>query len=113
MKKKKPKKTTKMRKRLKLSERPLTNKEGEVRELTAEDIRKMRPMEEVLSPEMVEMIRNRKVGQRGPQKKPTKISVTMRYSPEVVVYFKSTGNGWQTRMDEALKDWIKKHKSAA
>jgi len=97
-----------------LKEKPLTNQDGEVRELTAADFRKMRPAKEVLPPELYEgLINLKKVGQRGPQKKPKKISITMRYSPEVVEYFKSTGDGWQTRMDDALKEWIKKHKRAA
>ncbi len=97
-----------------MKEKPLTNQDGEVRELTAADFRKMRPAKEVLPPELYEgLINLKKVGQRGPQKKPKKISITMRYSPEVVEYFKSTGDGWQTRMDDALKEWIKKHKRAA
>jgi hypothetical protein len=33
----------------------------------------------------------------------------LRYSPEVVSYFKSTGQGWQARMDDVLKGWIKRH----
>ncbi|MCB1796834.1 MAG: BrnA antitoxin family protein, partial [Candidatus Competibacteraceae bacterium] len=32
--------------------------------------------------------------------------LTVRYSPEVVAYFKATGKGWQARMDAALKEWI-------
>ncbi|MFC0140639.1 BrnA antitoxin family protein [Erwinia mallotivora] len=40
---------------------------------------------------------------------PLKKSATIRYSPEVIDAFKSTGRGWQTRMDTALKDWLKKH----
>ena len=43
---------------------------------------------------------------RGPGRKPRKRALTVRYSPEVVAYFKATGQGWQTRMDEALKEWI-------
>jgi uncharacterized protein (DUF4415 family) len=43
---------------------------------------------------------------RGPGQKPRKIQLTVRYSPEVVAYFKATGQGWQTRMDAALKEWI-------
>jgi uncharacterized protein (DUF4415 family) len=39
-----------------------------------------------------------------------KTRITIRCSPEVVEAFRATGNGWQTRMDEALKDWLKKHK---
>ncbi len=32
--------------------------------------------------------------------------VSIRYSPEVLVYFKSTGDGWQSRMDGVLKAYI-------
>jgi len=35
--------------------------------------------------------------------------LSIRYSPEVVDYFRATGSGWQTRMDEALKEWMKEH----
>ncbi|ECK6865719.1 BrnA antitoxin family protein [Salmonella enterica subsp. diarizonae] len=39
-----------------------------------------------------------------------KIRVTFRCSPEVVEAFRATGDGWQTRMNAALKDWLKQHK---
>ncbi|HFW4798935.1 TPA: BrnA antitoxin family protein [Salmonella enterica subsp. diarizonae serovar 60-67:z35:-] len=39
-----------------------------------------------------------------------KVSVNVRYSPEVVDAFRATGSGWQTRMNAALKDWLRKHK---
>lgn len=26
--------------------------------------------------------------------------------PDVIEYFKPTGEGWQVRMDDVLKDWI-------
>ncbi|MDF7681219.1 BrnA antitoxin family protein [Enterobacteriaceae bacterium ESL0689] len=41
---------------------------------------------------------------------PTKQSVTIRYSPEVIEAFRSTGKGWQTRMDDALKEWLSEHR---
>jgi uncharacterized protein (DUF4415 family) len=31
---------------------------------------------------------------------------SIRFSPEVLDYFRSTGKGWQTRVDAALKEWI-------
>ena len=34
---------------------------------------------------------------------------SVRYSPEVLSYFRSTGEGWQTRMDAALQRLVKKH----
>ena len=47
-------------------------------------------------------------GKRGPQKSPTKKLVSLRLSPEVVDHFKSTGPGWQTRIDSTLRESIKK-----
>jgi len=46
-------------------------------------------------------------GQRGRQKKPTKVLVTMRFSREVLDYFKASGDGWQTRINEILCDHVK------
>lgn len=48
-------------------------------------------------------------GERGPQKAPVKSRVTLRLSPEVVDYFKSSGSGWQTRLDQALKEYVTEH----
>jgi len=42
-----------------------------------------------------------------------KVQVSIRYHREVVDYFKSTGEGWQTRMDEALMEWVKTHSHSA
>ena len=50
-------------------------------------------------------------GQRGPQKQPTQIAVTVRYSPDVIEYFKATGEGWQTRMNDALPDYVALHRT--
>jgi uncharacterized protein (DUF4415 family) len=47
-------------------------------------------------------------GQRGPQKAPTKKLVSLRLSPEVIDHFKSTGRGWQTRIDSTLRQAIRK-----
>lgn len=47
-------------------------------------------------------------GKRGRQKSPTKQPVSIRLSPEVVAYFRATGKGWQTRIDDVLKEWIAK-----
>jgi uncharacterized protein (DUF4415 family) len=37
-----------------------------------------------------------------PKSEKTKQLLSVRYSREVVEYFKSTGDGWQSRMDEVL-----------
>ena len=41
-----------------------------------------------------------------------KRAVTVRYDAEVVEAFKATGKGWQTRMNDALKEWLKTHAPA-
>ena len=41
-----------------------------------------------------------------------KLLVSVRYSPEVVAYFKSTGEGWQSCMDEALREYVEQHRAA-
>lgn len=38
-----------------------------------------------------------------------KESVTIRLSPEVVGYFRASGKGWQTRLEQALKDYMQSH----
>lgn len=38
--------------------------------------------------------------------------VAIRLSPEVLTAFRATGPGWQRRIDEALKDWLKGHAPA-
>ena len=40
-----------------------------------------------------------------------KISTTIRLSPEVIAHFKAGGPGWQTRINEALHEWIVTHES--
>jgi len=54
----------------------------------------------------------RKPGQRGPGTRPPKVAINIRLSPEVLDAFKSTGDGWQTKVDGALKDWLKTHTPA-
>jgi uncharacterized protein (DUF4415 family) len=47
-------------------------------------------------------------GKRSPQKAPTKKVVSLRLSPEVIDHFKSADPGWQTRIDGALRQAIRK-----
>lgn len=86
----------------------LIDADGEVRELTAVDMKRLRPAGQVLPGSLMA-----KLGVRGPQKAPTKERITIRLSPEVVQRFRDTGDGWQTRVDAALKDWLKSHKPAS
>lgn len=44
-----------------------------------------------------------------PKSENKKLLVSVRYSPEVVAYFKSTGEGWQARMDGVLRQYVQEH----
>lgn len=68
-------------------------------EWTEEDFAQAKPFGEVF-PELAAKMRS----MRGPQKKPTKVSTTIRLSPEVIAHFKAGGEGWQARIDAALKE---------
>ena len=72
----------------------------DIPELTDEVLARARPMREMF-PDIVEAF-ERARGQRGPQKAPTKERVGLRLDPEVVEHFRSTGPGWQGRINEVL-----------
>ena len=67
-------------------------------ELTKDDFAKAKPFAEVF-PELAASIRKG----RGPNKAPTKKSVTLRLSGSVIEKYKSGGKGWQSRIDTDLK----------
>jgi uncharacterized protein (DUF4415 family) len=66
-------------------------------EWTAQDFKRAEPFRQAF-PALAN-----KLGRRGPQKKPTKVAVSLRLTREVVERFKAAGRGWQTRIDEALR----------
>lgn len=71
-------------------------------EWTEEDFARARPGAEVLPPAFL-----RKV--RGKQKSPTKERITIRLSRDVVNQFRGSGPGWQTKVDDALRQWLRRH----
>ncbi|MEQ1813399.1 MAG: BrnA antitoxin family protein [Candidatus Nitrotoga sp.] len=59
--------------------------------LTDEELRQFKPM------------RGRPLGSG------KKEQVTLRLDAEILDKFKSTGNGWQTRINDVLRNWAKRH----
>lgn len=69
-----------------------------------EQFRKMRPARELLGDDKTDALAKR----RGRPAKPVgerKINQTLRIDPDVLAAFKATGSGWQTLMNEALRDY--------
>jgi uncharacterized protein (DUF4415 family) len=79
-------------------------------ELTDEQIANLRPASEVLPPDLYARLVARQPGQRGPQKSPTKVPVTLRLDRDVVEAFKAEGAGWQTRINAALKKVVQRRR---
>ncbi|TAL53851.1 BrnA antitoxin family protein [Pandoraea sp.] len=62
-------------------------------EVPAEDFKKLKPL-----------------GQRGrPRSESPKVLVSIRYDADIVESFRSTGDGWQMRMNNAPREWLKSH----
>jgi uncharacterized protein (DUF4415 family) len=49
---------------------------------------------------------------RGPQKAPLKVPTTIRFDADVLAELKASGKGWQTRVNDAVRDALKKHSPA-
>ncbi len=58
--------------------------------------------------QLKEMVPLRKVLGR-PRSERRKVLLSVRYSPEVIAFFKSTGEGWQSRMDGVLREYVEKN----
>jgi uncharacterized protein (DUF4415 family) len=61
----------------------------------------------VTTPEQI--MAKRKGRPVGSVKSAPKVATTIRLSSEVSAAFRATGAGWQTRIDAALKDWLRTH----
>jgi uncharacterized protein (DUF4415 family) len=83
--------------------KPLIDEDGEVREITAKDAALFKPFSALPAPEQKTLL---KIRRRGPQKAPRKVPVSIRLSPDVAEGLRSTGTGWQSRADEALRSWL-------
>jgi len=76
-------------------------------EWSSTEIRDAQPLMHVLPPETAAAVRRYR-GQRGPQQRPTKELISLRVDRDVVAAYRATGDGWQTRANEALKAYAKK-----
>lgn len=86
--------------------KPLTDKEGEVREITAEDMKDFRPAKEVLPASFFkEMEKLKTKRQRGrPRTQAPKAMLSLRLKKTIVAGIKSTGKGYNTRVEKILEE---------
>ncbi len=80
----------------------------DIPELTEEDFARMRPAAEVVPDIVAEYRRSR----GRPPKESPKVSTTLRLDADVVESFRQRGRGWQTQMNDALREWLRTHPTA-
>ena len=73
-------------------------------EWTAEDFKNAKPFAEVL-PDLHASIQA-DIAKRGPAK--TKEAISIRLDIDLVEKLRASGPGWQSRVNEALREWIDK-----
>jgi uncharacterized protein (DUF4415 family) len=81
--------------------------------LTDAQLKRLRPAREVLPALVGEKAAGELLKQRGRPAKPVderKVATTIRLDPDLLDAFKATGDGWQTRMNDALRAWAKSHR---
>ncbi len=81
--------------------KPLTNKAGDVRELTAEDFKLFRPIREIDAEFIARFEREKKL--RGRPKGRSKKVVSISLDQDVLASLRASGAGWQTRVNDLLR----------
>ena len=83
--------------------RPLTDKVGEVRPLTADDMKKLRPLREV-DPGMLEAVENFRGRGRPALGDAPKLHIGFRLAADVVRGIRATGKGYNARVEKVLRE---------
>jgi len=85
-----------------MSKKNLTDKNGEVRELTRADFRRAKPLRDVL-PELAALYKR----SRGRPAGRTKEVINLSLDIDLVKAMRRTGRGWQTRANALLREGMK------
>lgn len=81
----------------------------DIAELTEQDFHRMRPAREMLPKIFGRKVAAEMLRPRGrPRKENPKAQVTLRLDAEVLDHFKSSGAGWQTRINAVLRRVVSK-----
>lgn len=62
-----------------------------------------------LTDEQLAQFKPARRGRGRPAQDVTKVLVSIRFDAAVLDSFKATGEGWQTRINDALREWAKDH----
>jgi len=80
-------------------------------EWTREEIRRARPapemVKEVFGPAAAAALKR---GRGRPEKPDRKVNLTLRIDPDVLAAYKQAGKGWQTRINQVLREHMPDHR---
>lgn len=80
--------------------------------LSDAQLARLSPASEVLPPALFAALVAMNKGGR-PKAEQTKKAVTVRYDDDIIAQFKAGGKGWQTRMNNALREWLNMHQKSS
>lgn len=73
------------------------------RPMTDEELARLRPAKDVLPPSFFEAVEKARRARGRPHQDKTKDRITIRMDHDLVEHYKSTGKGWQSRMNADLR----------
>ncbi|MEA3119574.1 MAG: hypothetical protein QOI13_2844 [Paraburkholderia sp.] len=93
-----------------MSKRKTSSQLNDNPEWTEAEFARARPAEDVLPELFGDTVAAKMVKPRGRPKSPSrKVPLKLRIDPDVVEAYKAQGDGWQTRINDALRDYAKSH----
>ena len=87
----------------------LIDQAGEVRELTVENFRRSTPFSKLPDEEQRFLL---SVKDATIRPDPVKKTVSIELSSDVLEKFEAKGKGWESKVDEALREWLEEHKAS-
>ena len=97
----------------KVSKRPMVAMPTAAEDKAITAAAKADPGAQPLTPKQLQAMVPLKSVRGRPKLESKKLLVSVRYSPEVIAYFRSTGEGWQSRMDGVLQQYVARHSRRA
>lgn len=87
--------------------RPLTNEDGEVRPMTASDMRTMRPIGQI-DPAMIQAAEAYRRGPGRPFAAQPKAHISFRIASDVIQRIRASGRGYNARVEKVLREALEK-----
>jgi uncharacterized protein (DUF4415 family) len=80
-------------------------------ELEADWFKRARPAREVMPPEFFEAWDKLRRARGRPPLETPKVATAIRFDADVLAGLRATGKGWQTRVNDAMRQWLAQRSS--